>query len=257
VDSSREGPYASGMDSSTQAYWQTQADKFNIISDDHFPVNRLNLFYITVAEHFLPNQPDLATQIRSVISQTTQLVNQTEITPLTDLPSDLGALISVSGATQLFSSWQGVLLPHKNVVLAAFFAKVNQPTTILSLADVTELLSIRSLDAVVYATAITEFLKNHGGALDLTAEVQIKKAIHVVAMINDLIDSVIHLPEDKGVTFSVAEIFQSITEPLETKDKISKLKDIVESELLSEKDTSPLAKAALSFNQLLLSTLGI
>lgn len=239
-------------------YWQSQAAKFHIAVGSHFPVNHLNVLYCSMAEVFLPTYPHLSSEIKTLIKSTTNLLAQIEIETLKTLPPELTALVPAPSLMPHFSSWQAVGAPYKNAALVSALEKIHSlQSSGLSIADLVAILALRSLDSLVYAAVIAECIKAQGGSLDLGTETVFKKSFYAAAITNDLVDSVIHLPEDKGTTFSVAELFQSVTEPVETKAKILKVTELVEKEIQLTNEDSPLVTLVTDFNLLLLNSLGI
>lgn len=189
------------------------ATKFDIDSTrPFFPVNTMRLFYLILADGLTGSNPEAIDKVKKIIplisglfsARDEFLSDSQDSTPLEEVQATSGNLTDILTLTNtpvvhhtfdlLFSD----LYPLQENLLLALDRHLGEET--LGPTDLTSILKIRAMDAVVYSTVIHQTILPHLTSPRQESIAYTPTAIHwqvnLTLQLNDLADAIIHAKDD-------------------------------------------------------------
>ena len=253
------------------------ATKHTISTDKpYFPVNTMRLFYLMITDGLTGGNQEVISKVKELVPKISAifdardlfLSDNQESNPLQEVQAcrqavdDIFAITNTPVVHHTFDLLFSDLYPLQENLLLALDRHLDEES--LQARDLTSILKIRSMDAVVYSTLIYQVIISHhankGVEVYSTPSYQttpLHWQINIALQINDICDAVIYAKDDlEAGSATLIDILKKIsTDPTEIEKIIYSVLSTLENESSKLPFPQPLQSQVRDFHKALISTI--
>jgi hypothetical protein len=250
------------------------AKKYGISSErQFFPVNSLRLLYFLIVDFYTDGDSASREKVEQLIPKVEAVLAARskhraeggEKNPESDLFAAIGPLqevygvIDTAGVRRSFQNFFCSLFPLQDTIFICLSQRMNNGENLTS-SDLVELLKVRSMDCVLFATLINEIIQeflrgkgNEASSNKKLAELPLSLDHHLslIYQVNDLVDSIVFAKNDLDAgNFSPFQIIRKVApEANQAKEMIKEMLSLFNKQTSIFPFSGPLQAQYLTFCQ--------